>query len=227
MITPSPIQLTSCEIATPLGQMVALASDEGIALLDFGDAQKYAREHDRLAARFALVGGAIQIAPGWHPHLEQLRGELEEYFAGTRRAFDVPLAPHGTAFEQRVWGFLRTIPYGQTRTYGQQAAAVGAPAAARAVGRANGCNFIGIIIPCHRVIGAGGALTGYAGGIDRKRWLLEHEQGALIRSGAFSPSTPVLGGRRRIGIMLSHGEPATPSRGKELHEAAEAALHPA
>jgi len=105
--------------------------------------------------------------------------QLEEYFAGRRREFDVPIAPAGTAFQQKVWQALCAIPCGATASYGAIAKKVGSPAAMRAVGAANGRNPIAIIIPCHRVIGANGALTGYGGGMERKRWLLELE-GALL-----------------------------------------------
>jgi len=101
--------------------------------------------------------------------------QLDEYFAGERTDFDLPLSQHGTEFELRVWDALRRIPYGETRTYGELARELGS--VARAVGRANGRNQISIIVPCHRVIGADGSLTGYAGGLDAKRALLEHEQG--------------------------------------------------
>lgn len=108
--------------------------------------------------------------------LAQAQRQLEEYFAGQRTAFDLPLRPQGTAFQRSVWQALQVIPYGETRTYGQIAAAVGRPKASRAVGGACHCNPIGIIIPCHRVVGASGSLTGYAGGLDRKAALLALEQ---------------------------------------------------
>ena len=103
------------------------------------------------------------------------RKELDAYFAGTLRTFTVPLAPKGTDFQKRVWTALTKIPFGETRTYGQQAAMIGQPAAVRAVGAANGKNPIGIIVPCHRVIGANGTLTGYAGGLHNKELLLKLE----------------------------------------------------
>jgi methylated-DNA-[protein]-cysteine S-methyltransferase len=109
---------------------------------------------------------------------EVVRSQLAEYFALQRRAFSFPIAPNGTAFQQSVWRLLRDIPYGETRAYRQLADAMGNRAAVRAVGLANGRNPISIVIPCHRVIGTGGGLTGYAGGLDRKRLLLEME-GAL------------------------------------------------
>jgi methylated-DNA-[protein]-cysteine S-methyltransferase len=102
-------------------------------------------------------------------------GQLREYFAGERTAFDLELAMYGTEFQRRVWTALRDIPYGQTVTYGQLADRLGQPSASRAVGLANGKNPIGIIVPCHRVVGADGGLTGYGGGIERKRFLLDHE----------------------------------------------------
>lgn len=102
--------------------------------------------------------------------------QLVEYFAGERKVFDLPLAPEGTGFQQLVWRALTTIPFGETRTYGQQATLIKRPSASRAVGAANGRNPIGIIVPCHRVIGANGTLTGYAGGLAMKQWLLEHER---------------------------------------------------
>jgi methylated-DNA-[protein]-cysteine S-methyltransferase len=104
---------------------------------------------------------------------------LEEYFARARTTFDLPLDPSGTAFQRRVWDALRAIPYGATTSYGELARRLGDPRATRAVGTANGQNPIPIIVPCHRVIGAHGELTGFGGGLDRKRWLLEHE-GALM-----------------------------------------------
>jgi methylated-DNA-[protein]-cysteine S-methyltransferase len=102
--------------------------------------------------------------------------QLEEYFAGTRRDFDLPLAPRGSGFQLAAWRALRDIPYGATRSYAEQARVIGRPDAVRAVGAANGRNPISIIVPCHRVVGADGSLTGYGGGLDRKRWLLEHER---------------------------------------------------
>jgi methylated-DNA-[protein]-cysteine S-methyltransferase len=113
--------------------------------------------------------------------LDQAKAQLEEYFAGTRTSFDVPLAPSGSAIELNVWALLREIPTGRTASYGEIARKLGEPTMARAVGRANGQNPLPIVVPCHRVIGANGSLVGFGGGIERKRWLLEHE-GALARS---------------------------------------------
>ena len=108
--------------------------------------------------------------------LDTVVTQLGEYFRGLRSEFDLPLAPAGTAFQQRVWQRLQAIPHGQTRTYGEIAAQLDNPKGARAVGAAIGRNPIAIIIPCHRVIGSGGTLTGFAGGLSNKQWLLEHEQ---------------------------------------------------
>ena len=110
--------------------------------------------------------------------------QLADYFAGERTRFDLALAPHGTPFQQKVWLALRDIPYGATTTYGALAAELGQPTASRAVGLANGRNPLAVIVPCHRVIGANGALTGFGGGLPRKRWLLDHERRVLGASGA-------------------------------------------
>jgi methylated-DNA-[protein]-cysteine S-methyltransferase len=105
--------------------------------------------------------------------------QLAEYFAGERTRFELALSPYGTAFQQKVWLALREIPFGRTTTYGEIAADLGQPTASRAVGLANGRNPLAVIVPCHRVIGADGSLTGFGGGLPRKRWLLEHERSVL------------------------------------------------
>lgn len=130
------------------------------------------RPADAAGGRSRFGAGGAQDAS---PLLDAAEAQLREYFAGARRTFDLPLAPHGTEFQQRVWAALRAIPYGETRTYGELAAAIGSPNASRAVGMANHRNPIPIIIPCHRVIGANGTLTGYAGGLEIKRKLLALE----------------------------------------------------
>ena len=112
--------------------------------------------------------------------LERTATQLGEYFAGTREEFDLPLAPQGTGFQQTVWRALGTIPFGTTRSYAEIAKRIRRPKAMRAVGAANGQNPISIIIPCHRVIGANGALVGYGGGLERKQWLLRHEGAQLL-----------------------------------------------
>jgi len=119
---------------------------------------------------------------GDDPLLVEAARQLKGYFAGERRAFDLPLDARGTLFQQRVWAALLDIPFGETRSYAQMARAIGAPAASRAVGAANGRNPLSIVVPCHRVIGAGGALTGFAGGLAAKRYLLEHEAAAGVWS---------------------------------------------
>lgn len=115
------------------------------------------------------------------PVLAQAAAQLAEYFAGQRQSFTIPLAPRGTPFQQEVWRALCAIPYGQTRSYGQLAAALGRPSAARAVGGACRRNPIWLMIPCHRVVGASGSLTGYAGGLERKKALLALEQGQALQ----------------------------------------------
>ena len=111
--------------------------------------------------------------------LDRTARQLDEYFAGRRTEFDLPLGPRGTGFQQLVWRALLTIPFGDTRSYGEQARTIGRPSASRAVGAANGKNPISIIVPCHRVIAGSGELTGYAGGMDAKRWLLDHERAVI------------------------------------------------
>lgn len=129
----------------------------------------------------------MAVHPEWtrdDAAFDDIRTQLAEYFAGERQDFDLPLHPAGTDFQKRVWTALAEIPYGQTASYGRTAVAIGAPDAARAVGLANGQNPIAIVVPCHRVIGADGSLTGYGGGLDTKRWLLAHE---ATHSGATLP----------------------------------------
>ena len=125
-------------------------------------------------------GPALAAAAGGDPVLAATAAQLGEYFAGRRTDFDLPLDPHGTPFQRAVWTALQAIPHGVTTSYGALAARLGRPRAARAVGAANGQNPISIVIPCHRVIGANGTLTGYAGGLERKQALLELEQDALF-----------------------------------------------
>lgn len=122
-----------------------------------------------------------------HELLEAAKQQLASYFAGGRAVFDLPLAPVATAFQQRVWRALRTIPAGETRSYGEIAVMIGRPTASRAVGAANGANSIGIIVPCHRVVGSNGKLVGYAGGLDRKRWLLAHESESFAEVAKAAP----------------------------------------
>ncbi len=148
---------------SPIGTLLAISTDDAITDLH-------------------VVSGKYvpAIADHWIdspklPLFLQLRQELGEYFAGKRKSFNVKLAPEGTEFQRAAWKALTKIPFGQTRSYGEQAAAIGKPKAVRAIGAANGRNPIGIFIPCHRVIGANGTLTGYAGGLDKKEFLLKLE----------------------------------------------------
>ena len=157
-------------LASPLGPLFAAASDEGVSMLEFLDRRSMEQQVERLR-RF--VGGAF--APGRHPLLEQLESELDQYFDGTRRTFEVPLHLAGTPFQEAVWNRLRAIPYGETRSYADLARELDKPGASRAVGRANGDNRLAILVPCHRVVRADGELSGYAGGVWRKRALLELE----------------------------------------------------
>lgn len=126
---------------------------------------------------FANADGIPPVAGERDAVLDRVRRELDEYFAGSRRTFTVPVAPDGTPFQRTVWAALQTVKYGTTTSYGAIAAQIGSPKAVRAVGTANGANPIPIVIPCHRIIGADGSLTGFGGGIERKRFLLDLERG--------------------------------------------------
>lgn len=161
-------------ILTPLGPMLAGAAEEGVCLLEFTDRRMLETQLRRLERRLGCA-----FVPGATEHTRMLEAELGEYFAGARTTFTVPLVTPGTDFQQRVWTALRSIPPGETRSYAEQARMIGAPSAVRAVARANGDNRIAVVIPCHRVIGADGRLTGYGGGLWRKHWLLHHEGAAL------------------------------------------------
>ena len=162
-------------IETPLGTMIACANENGICMLEFSDRKALPTELKEISKHFDA-----NIVQGENPHFKTLEKELEEYFEGKLKDFTVPLAPVGTDFQKNVWEILRTIPYGTTRTYQQQADILGNPKAVRAVANANGLNKISIIIPCHRVIGSNGTLTGYGGGIWRKQKLLELEKAILF-----------------------------------------------
>jgi methylated-DNA-[protein]-cysteine S-methyltransferase len=160
-------------ILTPLGDMLALASAHGLCALEFDRRSR----HERLDARLRRYFPAHQITDdGETSVLAHTREWLAGYFGGTKEeAPDIPLDLRGAPFELRVWTVLRAIPAGATSTYGAIAKQLGAPGASRAVGAANGANPVGIIVPCHRVIGSTGTLTGYGGGLERKQWLLNHE----------------------------------------------------
>ena len=152
-------------MASPIGTLLLTGTQEGLTgiYMETG----------------AATAAAVQSAVRDTTRFTEVKRQLKEYFDGTRRTFDLTLLPEGTAFQKMVWDALRDIPYGTTISYQELANRIGAEKAARAVGAANGANPIPIIIPCHRVIGADGSLTGYGGGIERKRWLLDFETGQL------------------------------------------------
>ena len=158
-------------LTTPLGPMYACATDRGICLLEFTDRRMLETEFKDLQKRLNA-----NILAGENVYLKQLKVEIEEYFEGSRKDFSVNLHTPGTDFQQRVWNALLNIPYGTTSTYQQQAERLKRPTAVRAIASANGYNRISIVVPCHRVIGKDGSLTGYGGGLERKKWLLEHER---------------------------------------------------
>jgi methylated-DNA-[protein]-cysteine S-methyltransferase len=153
-------------IDSPVGKLRLIAGERGLRAILWGAED---------VARIAAIDEA-DLIEGTTPVLDEAATQLEEYFAGTRREFDLPLDPLGTPFQQSAWMVLRTIPYGKTMSYGQQARQLGDPNKARAVGAANGKNPLSIVVPCHRVIGSGGQLTGFAAGVEIKSWLLDHER---------------------------------------------------
>ncbi|WP_414879656.1 MULTISPECIES: bifunctional transcriptional activator/DNA repair enzyme AdaA [Pseudomonas] len=161
-------------LTTPLGPMIAMAERRGLVLLEFLDRPALTREVEALQNRHGYA-----VAPGHNAHLQQIETELAQYFAGKLTEFKVPLHLPGSEFSRQVWAELAKIPYGQTSTYGTIAALLGKPGASRAVGLANGHNRISIVLPCHRVIGADGSLTGYGGGQPRKAFLLRLENAAV------------------------------------------------
>jgi methylated-DNA-[protein]-cysteine S-methyltransferase len=166
---PAPVtdRLSYTTVASPIGELLLVGGEEGLRGL-------FMQPHRHGPA----------VGPGWRRDPGALAGatsQLEEYFAGERTQFELPLAPHGTPFQQDVWALLCEIPFGETTSYGALATRLGRPDRARAVGAANGRNPISIVVPCHRVIGAGGALVGYGGGLERKRALLAHE--AEVKAG--------------------------------------------
>jgi AraC family transcriptional regulator of adaptative response/methylated-DNA-[protein]-cysteine methyltransferase len=157
-------------ILTPLGPMLAGATDKGICLLEFADRRMLETQLNRLKKILKA-----DLIPGANNHFDELNVQLKEYFAGKRKDFTVPLVTNGTPFQMNVWSILQDIPYGSTRSYKEQAKILGNPNATRAVAKANGDNRISILIPCHRVIGTNGKLVGYGGGLWRKKYLLELE----------------------------------------------------
>jgi len=156
-------EMWRCEVDSPVGRMTLVGGDGGLRAIlwpgDFG-----------VRVTFPEV-----VEAGKPPILSEAARELDDYFEGARREFSVPLDPVGTSFQRTVWAALVDIPHGQTSTYRAMAGKIGKPAAVRAVGAANGRNPISIMVPCHRLVGSNGLLTGYAGGLETKRWLLDHE----------------------------------------------------
>jgi methylated-DNA-[protein]-cysteine S-methyltransferase len=166
-------------MVTPVGALFLGGSDAGLHRVEFMDS---GRDLERFTDR--LVGDAHDAPARDAEAARDVVEQLSEYFAGGRFAFDLPLAPRGTAFQLAVWEALSAIPACETRSYGEIAAAIGRPKASRAVGAANGRNPLAVVVPCHRVIGANGTLTGYGGGLERKQWLLDHERAAAERGAA-------------------------------------------
>lgn len=159
------------EIATPLGPMFAGATSEGVCLLEFTNRIRLEKEMKDLKK---ILHADTQS--GRNSHLDQLERELNEYFEGKRKIFSVGLHTPGTEFEKAVWMKLREIPYGRTWSYKEQSVAMNNPKAIRAIAATNGRNRLAIVIPCHRVIGSNGTMTGYAAGVEKKKWLLNFER---------------------------------------------------
>lgn len=155
-------------VDTPIGRLTLIASQEGLTRVLFADQRP---------ADVGLAADLPEVED--HPILERAATQLGEYFAGTRHHFDVPLDLQGTEFQRQAWWALASVPYGETRTYGEQAESIGRPGAFRAVGAANGRNPVPIVLPCHRIIGADGSLTGFGGGLGVKETLLRHEAAVL------------------------------------------------
>jgi AraC family transcriptional regulator of adaptative response/methylated-DNA-[protein]-cysteine methyltransferase len=158
-------------ISTPLGVMYAASTAEGICLLEFEDYRMLNNELNYLQKKY---NAGFQI--GRNRHINMLESQLQEYFIGERKVFEITMQIPGTDFQQSVWQLLKSIPYGSTSSYKEQAVKLGRPGAVRAVASANGMNRIAILVHCHRIIGSDGSLTGYSGGLARKKWLLEHEK---------------------------------------------------
>jgi methylated-DNA-[protein]-cysteine S-methyltransferase len=167
-MTQSKPMLHSTTHPTPVGLLTLVGSDRGLRAVLW----------PKLSPRRAGISPRLRRDPE-HPMLRKTMQQLDEYFAGSRTSFDLPLDLEGTRFQLAAWRSLADIPFGATTTYGRQAAALGVPRAARAVGAANGANPVCIVLPCHRVIGADGSLTGFGGGLPVKQWLLDHEAQVL------------------------------------------------
>lgn len=170
-------------IESPIGRLELGATDRGVCLLEFGDRRSLPTALSALERRFGRP-----VVPGNNAHLDQLQEQLSQYFSGKLREFCVTLDIGGTAFQKQVWRGLQQIEYGKTMSYGELAEAIHRPGAQRAVGRANGCNHVAIVIPCHRVVQSNGALRGYGGGLWRKKFLIDLERDHLAGSADQRPS---------------------------------------
>lgn len=159
-------------VESEVGPLVAVVDHDSLVMLEFADPERLEQQMDSLAQRTRT-----RPVEGHDPLHERVRVQLDEYFQGSRTGFDLPLRLVGTEFQKSVWNLLLKIPFGQTRSYGDLARELGDPDCVRAVGMANGANRLAIVVPCHRVVGADGSLTGYGGGLWRKKRLLELEQG--------------------------------------------------
>jgi len=167
---------------SPIGMLTIVAGGDGIVAIWF-DTESARRDPDAHNPGSGALGPTEEVGAGGSAVLDQAVQQLDEYFRGERTEFDMPLAPWGTPFQQEAWLVLRGVPFGETITYGEQARRLGDPNKSRAVGAANGRNPIPIVVPCHRVVGANGRLTGYAGGLGTKAWLLDHEWRVRLAAG--------------------------------------------
>lgn len=170
--------LKAALLDTPLGPMIAVASEEELYLLEFVDGRGLEREVERLKATTKSA-----IIPGTSTAIQSIEKELSAYFQGELRDFKTPMHLSGSPFQKMVWDALCSIPYGETRSYLEQARLIGKSTACRAVANANGANQLAIIIPCHRIITSSGELGGYGGGVGRKKWLIEHENRLAQKKG--------------------------------------------
>ena len=164
-MTTHAVQYFQSMVTAPFGVVTIVVSDHGVRFVMFAE-----DAHPKSFAGMNIVTGKS------HPILDSAMEQLGEYFEGVRTDFDLPLDLHGTEFQVEAWRSLAQVPFGKTASYAQQAASIGRPKAVRAIGGANGRNPVAIVLPCHRIVGADGSLTGFGGGISVKKWLLEHEQ---------------------------------------------------
>ncbi|KTD08978.1 Ada protein (O6-methylguanine-DNA methyltransferase) [Legionella gratiana] len=166
-----PTVLKASWIDSPLGPILAIANNDALYLLEFVDRHGLEHEIEKVKQKMKAT-----IIPGNTPPINSIEKELQEYFAGHLKKFNTPIKRIGSPFQKMAWHALTSIPYGETRSYAEQAQAIGKPTAYRAIANANGANQLAIIVPCHRIINSSGSLGGYGGGIARKQWLIEHEK---------------------------------------------------